>query len=140
MREPREATVTDITAGRLHPLSKVIVHPLAVRITHWLNALATFIMIMSGWRIPHRLGVYNARAEDALSRCARRGRDHGSVRSCDLEARSISGADLAVRRFRSCTPDPFSRHDCDCPVPGCAYCPRPHLSKHAAGQGDRPGN
>jgi len=51
MREPREATVTDITAGRLHPLSKVIVHPLAVRITHWLNALATFIMIMSGWRI-----------------------------------------------------------------------------------------
>src|SRR5258706_9874687 len=51
MREPREATVTDITAGRLHPLSKVIVHPLAVRITHWLNALAMFIMIMSGWRI-----------------------------------------------------------------------------------------
>src|SRR5258708_20742370 len=51
MREPREATVTAITAGRLHPLSKVIVHALAVRITHWLNALATFIMIMSGWRI-----------------------------------------------------------------------------------------
>ncbi len=43
--------MTDITAGRLHPLSKVIVHPLAVRITHWLNALAMFIMIMSGWRI-----------------------------------------------------------------------------------------
>jgi len=27
------------------------VHPLTVRITHWLNALAIFIMIMSGWRI-----------------------------------------------------------------------------------------
>ena len=26
-------------------------HPLTVRITHWLNALAIFIMIMSGWRI-----------------------------------------------------------------------------------------
>jgi thiosulfate reductase cytochrome b subunit len=51
MRERREATVTDITAGRLHRVSKVIVHPLTVRITHWLNALAMVIMIMSGWRI-----------------------------------------------------------------------------------------
>jgi len=46
-----EATMTDMTAGRLHRLSKVIVHPLTVRITHWLNALAIIIMIMSGWRI-----------------------------------------------------------------------------------------
>ena len=51
MRERAEATVTDITAGRLQRVSKVIVHPLTVRITHWLNALAMFIMIMSGWRI-----------------------------------------------------------------------------------------
>ncbi len=43
--------MTDITAGRLHRVSKVIVHPLTVRITHWLNALAMVIMIMSGWRI-----------------------------------------------------------------------------------------
>jgi thiosulfate reductase cytochrome b subunit len=28
-----------------------ILHPLTVRITHWLNALAIFIMIGSGWRI-----------------------------------------------------------------------------------------
>jgi hypothetical protein len=40
--------MTDITAGRSHHASKVIVHPLTVRITHWLNALAVFIMIMSG--------------------------------------------------------------------------------------------
>ena len=40
--------MTDVTAGRLH---KVIVHPLTVRITHWVNALAMIIMIMSGWRI-----------------------------------------------------------------------------------------
>jgi len=43
--------VTDIAAGRLHRVSKVIVHPLTVRVTHWLNALAMVIMIMSGWRI-----------------------------------------------------------------------------------------
>ncbi len=46
MRERAEATVTDITAGRLQRVSKVIVHPLTVRITHWLNALAMFIMII----------------------------------------------------------------------------------------------
>jgi thiosulfate reductase cytochrome b subunit len=51
MRKLEEARMTDITAGRLHRASKVIVHPLTVRITHWLNALAVFIMIMSGWRI-----------------------------------------------------------------------------------------
>jgi len=29
----------------------ITVHPLTVRITHWVNALAIFIMIGSGWRI-----------------------------------------------------------------------------------------
>ena len=29
----------------------IVLHPLTVRITHWLNALAIFIMIGSGWRI-----------------------------------------------------------------------------------------
>jgi thiosulfate reductase cytochrome b subunit len=43
--------VTDITAGYFKQVSKVIVHPLTVRVTHWLNALAMLIMIMSGWRI-----------------------------------------------------------------------------------------
>ena len=43
--------MTDITAGHLQRVSKIIVHPLTVRITHWLNALAMVIMIMSGWRI-----------------------------------------------------------------------------------------
>ncbi|MGD9543408.1 MAG: cytochrome b/b6 domain-containing protein [Methylocystis sp.] len=27
------------------------IHPLFVRVTHWLNALAIFIMVLSGWRI-----------------------------------------------------------------------------------------
>jgi thiosulfate reductase cytochrome b subunit len=43
--------MTDITAGRLRPVARVIVHPRTVRITHWFNALAIFIMIASGWRI-----------------------------------------------------------------------------------------
>ena len=29
----------------------VLVHPLVVRITHWVNALAILIMVASGWRI-----------------------------------------------------------------------------------------
>jgi len=43
--------VTDITVGHVNRVSRLIVHPLTVRITHWLNALAMVIMIMSGWRI-----------------------------------------------------------------------------------------
>jgi thiosulfate reductase cytochrome b subunit len=43
--------MTDVTAGRLQRASSIIVHPLTVRITHWLNAIAMVIMIMSGWRI-----------------------------------------------------------------------------------------
>ena len=34
----------------LRPTHNVL-HPLIVRITHWLNAIAIFIMIGSGWRI-----------------------------------------------------------------------------------------
>jgi thiosulfate reductase cytochrome b subunit len=33
------------------PRTSVLIHPLAVRITHWVNALAILIMIGSGWRI-----------------------------------------------------------------------------------------
>jgi len=29
----------------------VKVHPLVVRITHWINALAILVMVASGWRI-----------------------------------------------------------------------------------------
>ena len=29
----------------------MVIHPLVVRITHWLNALAVLVMIASGWRI-----------------------------------------------------------------------------------------
>ncbi len=29
----------------------IVIHPLVVRVTHWLNAIAIVVMIMSGWRI-----------------------------------------------------------------------------------------
>ena len=31
--------------------SRLTVHPLWLRVTHWINALAVVIMVMSGWRI-----------------------------------------------------------------------------------------
>jgi thiosulfate reductase cytochrome b subunit len=43
--------VTDIAANGFRRAATVIVHPLTVRVTHWLNAVAMFIMIASGWRI-----------------------------------------------------------------------------------------
>jgi thiosulfate reductase cytochrome b subunit len=32
----------------------IVIHPLVVRLTHWLNAAAILVMVMSGW------GIYNA--------------------------------------------------------------------------------
>ena len=37
--------------GATLPAQWVSVHPLAVRITHWINAVAIFLMVGSGWRI-----------------------------------------------------------------------------------------
>jgi thiosulfate reductase cytochrome b subunit len=35
----------------VEPFAGAPIHPLWLRMTHWLNALAVFIMIFSGWRI-----------------------------------------------------------------------------------------
>lgn len=32
-------------------IKKTVIHPIWLRVTHWLNALAVIIMILSGWRI-----------------------------------------------------------------------------------------
>jgi thiosulfate reductase cytochrome b subunit len=45
------SATADIAAG---PKSEHVIHPGWVRVTHWINALAMLVMIMSGWR------VYNA--------------------------------------------------------------------------------
>lgn len=38
-------------ANQGHATQWVKIHPLIVRVTHWINALAMFIMVTSGWRI-----------------------------------------------------------------------------------------
>jgi thiosulfate reductase cytochrome b subunit len=37
------------------------IHPLAVRITHWLNVIAMFIMVTSGWRIYNASPLFDFR-------------------------------------------------------------------------------
>jgi thiosulfate reductase cytochrome b subunit len=44
---------TDTTASEL-----VLVHPLLVRVTHWINALAIFLMIFSGLRIYNAAPIF----------------------------------------------------------------------------------
>jgi thiosulfate reductase cytochrome b subunit len=38
---------------------KVLVHPLLVRMTHWINVFAMLIMILSGWRIYNASPLFN---------------------------------------------------------------------------------
>ena len=47
--------------------SIVKVHPLVVRITHWINLLAVFIMITSGWRIYDASPLFNFQFPTALT-------------------------------------------------------------------------
>jgi thiosulfate reductase cytochrome b subunit len=46
---PRGADLPKVSSG-----SAMVIHPRWVRITHWVNVIAMFVMITSGWR------VYNA--------------------------------------------------------------------------------
>jgi thiosulfate reductase cytochrome b subunit len=46
---------------------KRIIHPLAVRITHWINAIAILIMIGSGWRIWNSSPIFGLKFPIALS-------------------------------------------------------------------------
>jgi thiosulfate reductase cytochrome b subunit len=39
----------------------VLVHPLVVRITHWINAFAVLVMVTSGWRIYDASPIWNFR-------------------------------------------------------------------------------
>jgi thiosulfate reductase cytochrome b subunit len=36
-----------------------IIHPLVVRVTHWVNAVAIFVMVMSGWKIYDASPIFN---------------------------------------------------------------------------------
>ena len=45
----------------------VKVHPLPVRIAHWINAFAILIMVVSGWRIYNAAPLFPFRFPDALT-------------------------------------------------------------------------
>jgi len=45
----------------------VEVHPLIVRIAHWINALAILVMVASGWRIYNASPLFEFRVPDALT-------------------------------------------------------------------------
>jgi thiosulfate reductase cytochrome b subunit len=44
-----------------------VVHPLLVRITHWVNALAILIMVLSGWKIYNASPLFNFKFPDELT-------------------------------------------------------------------------
>ena len=46
---------------------KIPVHPLAVRIFHWVNAVAIIIMIMSGWRIYNASPLFSFRFPNGIT-------------------------------------------------------------------------
>jgi thiosulfate reductase cytochrome b subunit len=41
----------DASGAHAQPPGEAVIHPLYVRITHWINALAVLILIGSGWQI-----------------------------------------------------------------------------------------
>lgn len=45
----------------------VKIHPLVVRITHWINALAIFVMVTSGWRIYNASPLFGFRFPDEIT-------------------------------------------------------------------------
>jgi thiosulfate reductase cytochrome b subunit len=45
----------------------VRIHPLVVRVTHWINALAILIMVTSGWRIYNASPIYSFRFLDDIT-------------------------------------------------------------------------
>ncbi|MDW5500950.1 cytochrome b/b6 domain-containing protein [Serratia proteamaculans] len=46
-------------AMSITPEKPVLIHPLWLRLTHWLNALAMLIMVTSGWRIYNASPLFN---------------------------------------------------------------------------------
>jgi thiosulfate reductase cytochrome b subunit len=49
------------------PAQWVEIHPLIVRIAHWINALAILVMVTSGWRIYNASPLFDFRIPSALT-------------------------------------------------------------------------
>jgi thiosulfate reductase cytochrome b subunit len=48
-------------------MSTVLIHPLVVRITHWINVLAVLIMITSGWQIYNASPLFRFSFPDSIT-------------------------------------------------------------------------
>ena len=60
--EPAEPLACKVTAFRLTKANReASIHPLWLRATHWLNAIAVVLMVTSGWRIYNASPVYAMR-------------------------------------------------------------------------------
>ena len=51
MAQTGNTPAVDASGAHAQPPREAVIHPLYVRITHWINALALLIMIGSGWQI-----------------------------------------------------------------------------------------
>lgn len=47
--------------------NRLVIHPLVVRVTHWVNAVAMITMITSGWQIYNASPIFPFRFPDALT-------------------------------------------------------------------------
>ncbi|MDH6260249.1 cytochrome b/b6 domain-containing protein [Bradyrhizobium sp. BR13661] len=52
---------------KLKDAGRKVIHPRIVRITHWVNAVATITMITSGWQIYNASPIFPFRFPDALT-------------------------------------------------------------------------
>jgi thiosulfate reductase cytochrome b subunit len=48
-------------------MPSVLVHPLVVRIAHWINALAVLVMITSGWQIYNASPLFDFTFPDTVT-------------------------------------------------------------------------
>ncbi len=62
-------TMTDLiaTAERSATVRKPAIHPLWLRLTHWVNAVAMVIMVMSGWRIYNASPLFGFSFPEAIT-------------------------------------------------------------------------
>jgi thiosulfate reductase cytochrome b subunit len=49
------------------PRPAAVIHPVWVRITHWINAVALFVMITSGWRVYNASPLFKFEFPEAIS-------------------------------------------------------------------------
>jgi thiosulfate reductase cytochrome b subunit len=47
--------------------STSVIHPLWLRLTHWVNALAVIVLVLSGWRIYNASPIFSFRIPDGLT-------------------------------------------------------------------------